>query len=68
MDKRQRLQNLETRIGRLVVHIGRECPVPFLSKFSIQRLPKSALDAAIGRRLDWLRANNEKERMGRKRY
>ena len=68
MTKRQRLHNLETRIGQLTVHLMKECPIPYLSDFAIKRLPESVIDAAIAKRLAWLRANNEKERMGRKRY
>lgn len=68
MTKQQRLHNLEERIGQLEVHIGKTCPHPSLNKFVIERLANSVLDAAIAKRLAWLRANNEKERMGRKRY
>jgi hypothetical protein len=68
MTKRQRLHNLEQRIGQLTVHIRKECPIPSLSDFAVKRFPESLLDAAITRRLAWLRENNEKERMGRKRY
>jgi hypothetical protein len=66
--KKQRLRSLEERIGQLEVHIHKECPIPFLSNFVIQRLSDKLINSAIAKRLAWLRANNEKERMGRRRY
>lgn len=68
MTKRQRLHNLEERIGQLEAHIQKSCPFPCLTNFAAKRLSDSVIDAAIAKRLAWLRANNEKERMGRKRY
>jgi hypothetical protein len=68
LTKKQRLRSLEERIGQLEVHIQKECPIPYLSDFAIQRLSDEIINSAIARRLAWLRANNEKERMGRKRY
>jgi hypothetical protein len=69
MTKRQRLHNLETRIGQLEAHIFPiKCPIPTLFGVGLKRLPEKFLDAAIAKRLAWLRENNEKERMGRKRY
>jgi len=68
MTKRQRLHNLEERIGQLSVHIGRECLLPSLWDDEIASMHESKLDEAIEGRLAWLRANNEKERMGRRRY
>ncbi len=68
MTKRQRIKNLEERIGQLEVHIFKKCPIPCLFGVGLKRLPEKFLDAAIEKRLAWLRANNEKERMGRSRY
>ena len=68
MTKRQRLRSLEERIGQLEGHIRARCPHPALTDFAIKRLPDEVVEAAIAKRLAWLRANNEKERMGRKRY
>jgi len=68
LTKRQRLKNLEERIGQLTVHIGEECPIPSLTDFAIKRFSDEVVDRAIAKRLAWLRENNEKERMGRKRY
>jgi hypothetical protein len=68
MTKRQRLNNLEERIGQLEVHIRKDCPLPMLDNTMIRTMKKWKLDGAIASRLAWLRANKEKERMGRKRY
>jgi hypothetical protein len=68
MTKRQRLKSLEERIGQLEPHIGKACSIPCLTDFAIKRLSDSIIDAAIAKRLAWLRENNEKERMGRRRY
>ena len=68
MTKRQRLDNLETRIGQLEVHIGELCPIPPLAFNAIAVMPESKLDAAIAKRLAWLKKNNEKKVMGRGRY
>ena len=68
MTKRQRLHNLEERIGQLEVHIHKECELPMLDNAMVAKMPKWKLDGAIADRLAWLRANNEKKRMGRKRY
>jgi hypothetical protein len=59
---------LEERIGQLEVHIFKKCPIPSLTDFAIKRLSDDIIDKAIAKRLAWLRANNEKERMGRRRY
>ncbi len=64
--KRQRLHGLEERIGQLEVHIRKTCSVKSLWDDEIARMPEAKLDAAIAARLAWLRANNEKERMGRR--
>lgn len=68
MTKQQRLRSLEERIGQLEPRIGKPCPLPALTNFAIKRFSESILDAAIAKRLTWLRENNEKERMGRRRY
>jgi hypothetical protein len=68
MTKRQRLHSLETRIGQLSVHINKNCPLPSLWDDEILAMSDKKLDKAIAARLAWLRANNEKERMGRRRY
>ena len=68
MTKRQRLRNLEERIGRLEIHIRKLCSISSLDDGVIAKMPESKLDVAIAARLAWLRENNEKERMGRKRY
>jgi hypothetical protein len=66
--KRQRLHNLEERIGQLEFHIRKDCDLPMLDNAMIANMKKWKLDGAIAERLAWLRANNEKERMGRSRY
>ena len=63
-----RLRSLEERIGQLMVHMGKECPISEISDSVIFKMAGSKLDKAIAERLAWLRENNEKERMGRKRY
>lgn len=68
MTKQQRLRSLEERIGQLSVHINKHCPLPSLWDDQIEKMRESTLDTAIAKRLAWLRENNEKERMGRKRY
>ena len=68
MTKWQQLRSLEERIGQLEVHVNGDCLIPSLSDLAIKRLSESKLDAAIAKRRAWLRANNEKERMGRRRY
>jgi len=68
MTKRQRLHSLEERIGQLEVHIRKTCPIKSLWDDEIEAMSDTKLVAAIETRMAWLRSNNEKERMGRRRY
>jgi hypothetical protein len=44
------------------------CNTPELTDDDICKLTAQQIDKAIADRMTWLRSNNEKERMGRKRY
>jgi len=65
--KQERLLDLEIRIGQLEGHIKKYCPIPSLLNNDALKLSGVTLDKEIAKRLAWLRENNEKERMGRRR-
>jgi len=64
MTKRRRLHSLEERIGQLEVHIRKTCSIPSLDDDVIAGMSEAKLDKAIAGRVEWLRANREKEVMG----
>jgi len=64
MTKRQRINHLEVRIGQLEAHLRALCPIPELTRTQVKRKAESRLDKAIAERVEWLRANGEKECMG----
>lgn len=62
MTKRQRIQHLEERIGRLEVHINKDCLLRAIDED--EEIDEKELDGLIAERVAWLRENGEKKRMG----
>ena len=62
MTKRQRITDLEERIGRLEVHANKDCLLRAIGEDDV--LDDKELDGLIAERKAWLRENGEKERMG----
>jgi hypothetical protein len=62
MTKRQRITDLEERIGRLEVHANKDCELRAIGEDD--ELDEKDLDGLIAERVAWLRENGEKKRMG----
>ncbi len=62
MTKRQRINDLEERIGRLEVHANKDCLLRAIDED--EEIDEKELDGLIMERKAWLKENGEKERMG----